>query len=148
MRTFSKISGLAGLRIGYCLADPQIIDYFNRVRQPFNTSLLAQAAALAALQDAEFRDRHCQLVRAERERYYQAFTRLGLFYVPSHANFVLVKLGARAPEIVRGLLRQGIIVRGMQAYSLPEYIRVSIGTAEENLRFLQALTKIMGKIPD
>jgi histidinol-phosphate aminotransferase len=143
MRTFSKIAGLAGLRIGYALADKEIINYFDRVRQPFNTSSLAQAAALAALEDGEFYERHVALVQNERRRYYDAFTRLGLFFLPSQANFVLFHLGPRAEDIFKKMLARGVILRWMGAYNLPEFIRVSIGKPEENIRCLADLERIL-----
>lgn len=143
MRTFSKIAGLAGLRIGYGLADAEIINYFNRVRQPFNTSVLAQAAACGAIADKQFMVRHRQLVIEQRQRYYQAFDELNLFYLPSQANFVLVKIGEQAARVAQELLLQGIIVRAMQSYNLPEFLRISIGLPTENLRCLEALRKLV-----
>ncbi len=143
MRTFSKIAGLAGLRIGYCLTSAEIAGYFNRVRQPFNTSSLAQAAALGALADHDFYNQHRRLVKDERLRYYQAFTRLGLFYLESQANFVLVQLGPKAGEIANQLLLQGVIVRPMHSYGLPEFLRISIGLPSENIRCIEALQKLL-----
>jgi histidinol-phosphate aminotransferase len=143
MRTFSKIAGLAGLRIGYALAAGEIIDYFNRVRQPFNTSLLAQAAALAALRDDEFQQRHQRLVRGERERYYKTLTSLGLFHLPSQANFILLRIGPLAQAVFEDMLKLGVILRWMGAYDLPEFIRISIGKPEENIRCLESLARVL-----
>lgn len=143
MRTFSKIAGLAGLRIGYALSSPIIIDYFNRVRQPFNTSLLAQAAALGALADNDFIQQHRRLVKDERNRYYQAFDAMGLFYLNSHANFILVKLGEQAGDIANKLLLRGVIVRAMHSYAMPEFLRISIGLPSENIRCIDELQKLI-----
>ena len=137
-RTFSKIYGLAGLRLGYALAHPAVADLMNRVRQPFNANSVALAAAVPALSDSEF-------VRASRELNFrgmamltEGFKRLELPYIPSRGNFVTVRVGDGA-EIYRRLLRRGVIVRPVAAYGLPEHLRVTIGTDPENVRFLDAL---------
>jgi histidinol-phosphate aminotransferase len=137
-RTFSKIYGLAGLRLGYALAHPAVADLMNRVRQPFNANSVALAAAVPALGDSEF-------VRASRELNFRGmavltdgFKRLELPYIPSRGNFVTVRVGDGA-EIYRRLLRRGVIVRPVAAYGLPEHLRVTIGTDTENVRFLDAL---------
>ena len=145
MRTFSKIVGLAGLRIGYALANEKIISYFNKVRQSFNTSMLAQVAALGALDDKDFIDRHVKLVLAERQRYYEAFTSMELFYLPSQANFILVRVGRQAQEVFHKMMRQGVIIRWMGSYNLPEFLRISIGLPEENQRCLDTLRQVLGK---
>jgi histidinol-phosphate aminotransferase len=137
-RTFSKAYGLAGLRVGYGLAQPELTDLLNRVRQPFNVNALAQAAALAALGDQAFLQRSYELNRAGLRELESAFTRLCLPYVPSRANFVLVKVGPAA-RVYQELLKRGVIVRPVGNYSLPEWLRVSVGLPEENARFLAAL---------
>ena len=137
-RTFSKAYGLAGLRVGYGLAQPQLTDLLNRVRQPFNVNSLAQAAALAALADSEFLARSDALNREGLRRLELAFSELGLPFVPSRGNFVLVKVGPAA-RVYQELLKRGVIVRPVGNYGLPEWLRVSVGLPEENARFLAVL---------
>ena len=138
-RTFSKAYGLAGLRVGYALAHPSVADIMNRVRQPFNVNSLALAAATAALDDMEFVARsYAENLRGMRQ-IEEGAARLGLAWIPSHGNFITVRVG-RANEVYRRLLRRGVIVRPVGGgYELPEHLRVTIGTAEENERFLAAL---------
>ncbi|MFA7666138.1 MAG: histidinol-phosphate transaminase [Burkholderiaceae bacterium] len=143
-RTLSKVYGLAGLRIGFALAQPELTDLMNRVRQPFNVNSLAQAAAVAALGDSDFLERSYQLNRAGKQRLEQAFTELGLEYVPSFGNFVLVRVGDAA-AVYEQLLRAGVIVRPVAGYGLPEWLRVSIGLPEENEKFLTALSSALGR---
>lgn len=144
MRTFSKIYGLAGLRLGYGIGSAELIAALEKIRQPFNINSLAQAAALAAMEDRGH-------VRATRENNRQGlqflettFRRLGLEHVPSHANFVLVRVGDGS-GITQALQQRGIIVRPMGGYQLPEWIRISVGTPEENQRFVDALRAILDK---
>jgi histidinol-phosphate aminotransferase len=137
-RTFSKAYGLAGLRVGYGFSHPLVIDLMNRVRQPFNVSDIAQAAAAAALLDDEFVAESMSLNRRGMKALTEGFARLGLSWIASHGNFVCVKVGKGA-EVFQRLLKQGVIVRPIGAYGLPEYLRVSIGTESENSRFLAAL---------
>ena len=137
-RTFSKAYGLAGLRVGYGLAHPQVADLMNRVRQPFNVSHIAQAAAVAALFDDEFVEQSRQLNRQGMNTLTEGFRRLRLSWIPSHGNFVSFKVG-QGTEIFLRLLSHGVIVRPIAAYGMPEYLRVSIGTEAENARFLSAL---------
>ena len=137
-RTFSKAYGLAGLRVGFGLARPAIIDLLNRVRQPFNVSSLALAAAAAALDDGEFLERTRALNAAGLAQLAAGFRQLGLPFIPSFGNFVAVKVGDSA-RIYQSLLRQGIIVRPVAAYQMPLYLRVSVGLAGENAAFLAAL---------
>ena len=141
-RTFSKAYGLAGLRIGFGLAHPAVADLMNRVRQPFNVSSIAQAAAIAALADHEFVQRSRMLNSRGMDLLTAGFQRLGLSWIPSRANFVAVRVG-RGAEVFQKLLRQGVIVRPIGSYGLPEYLRVSIGTEAENARFLTALEAVM-----
>ncbi len=138
LRTFSKAYGLAGLRVGYALAAPEAIDVLQRVRQPFNVNAAALVAAEAALQDDEFVERTRQMVVEGRAFLTAAFERLGLTYTPSVANFVLVKVG-RGREVCAALQRRGVIVRPMDGYRMPESIRVTVGTREENERFVREL---------
>jgi len=144
MRTFSKAYGLAGLRIGYGLAPAPIVAVFNRVRQAFNTSIPAQEGALAALSDEDFLRRAKEITWRGLRDFYACFERLGLWYAPSQANFVLTRIGPRAGEVFDQLLRRGVIVRKMHSYHLPEHLRVSVGLPEENARFIRELTDILG----
>ena len=137
-RTFSKAYGLAGLRIGYGIAQPPVTDLLNRVRPPFNVNTPAQAAALAALADTAFLERSYRLNRDGLAELARAFEALGLGYVPSYGNFILVHVGPAA-RVYEELLRRGIIVRPVANYGLPEWLRVTVGLPEENLRFLRAL---------
>ena len=141
-RTFSKAYGLAGLRVGYAIAQPGLSELFNRVRQPFNVNTLAQAAAIAALQDADFLQQSYENNAAGKQQLSQAFDMLGLRYVPSYGNFVLVQVGDAA-RINGELLKRGIIVRPTAGDGLPEWLRVSIGLPQENARFIEALTQIL-----
>ena len=137
-RTFSKAYGLAGLRVGYGLGSPEVIDLLNRVRQPFNVCSVGLAAAAAALFDDEFLQRSYELNRDGMVQLTEGFRRLGLDWIPSAGNFVTFKVGDGADVNLR-LLRQGVIVRPIAAYGMPEWLRVSIGLESENARFLEAL---------
>jgi histidinol-phosphate aminotransferase len=137
-RTFSKAYGLAGLRVGFALAHPDVADLMNRVRQPFNVSTVAQAAALAALDDTEFVRRSAELNARGMKQLTDGFTRLGRSYIPSFGNFVSFHAGA-AGQVYQRLLKQGVIVRPIGVYGLPEHLRVTIGLEHENERFLRAL---------
>ena len=142
LRTFSKIQGLANLRIGYGMASPEMIDILQKTRQPFNANGIAQAGALAGLGDTEHQVRTKAVTDEGRAFLQQTFATLGLEYVPGYANFVLVNVGdGRA--CFETLLKEGIIVRAMNSYKLPAWIRVSVGTMEENRRFAAALTRIV-----
>ena len=139
-RTFSKAYGLAGLRVGYALAHPSVADVMNRVRQPFNVNSIALTAARAALDDMEFVARSYAENLQGLKHIEEGSRALGLDYIPSHGNFITVRVG-KAPEIYKRLLRRGVIVRPVGGgYGLPEHLRVTIGTAEENERFLSALS--------
>jgi len=137
-RTFSKIYGLAGLRIGYGIAAPELIAALEKIRQPFNANLLAQTAALAALDD----DEHVRKTRSNNfgglEFFEKAFRVLDLEYVPSHANFILVRVG-EGQKVFDAMQKLGVITRPMGGYQLPEWIRISVGTKAENERALAAL---------
>ncbi len=145
LRTFSKIYGLSGLRAGYGLGPAELIDYLNRVRQPFNMNSLAQAAALAAIDD----DNHVQAsrsVNAEGLEYlYGELDRMGLEYVPTEANFFLIKVG-QGMDVYNALLKKGLIVRPMDSYGLGSYIRLTVGVSEENSRFISSLTEVLGEL--
>lgn len=139
-RTFSKIYGLAGLRIGYALASAEVADLMNRVRQPFNCNNLALAAVTAALDDHEFVTRSYELNRAGMEQILGGLKRFGFAHIPSHGNFLTFKAGDAA-ALNQKLLKQGVIVRPIGGYGMPEWLRVTIGTEIENLRFLDALDR-------
>ncbi len=145
-RTMSKAFGLAGLRVGFAIAQPVITDLLNRVRQPFNVNTLAQAAAVAALNDQPFLQKSAALNAAGYAQLTAAFTELKLDFVPSFGNFVLVKVGEAADAgatVNLALLRQGVIVRPVGNYKLPQWLRISIGLAEENAALIVALTKAL-----
>jgi histidinol-phosphate aminotransferase len=143
-RTLNKAYGLAGLRVGFALAHPQIADLMNRVRQPFNVNTIAQAAAAAALSDDEFVRQTRQVNDAGMLQITQGLAQLGLDYIPSYGNFVSFRVN-EANEVYQGLLRQGVIIRPIAAYEMPGYLRVSIGLESENARFLQALSECVKK---
>jgi histidinol-phosphate aminotransferase len=140
-RTFSKIYGLASFRVGYAVGPRQLIDYMNRVRAPFNVSTLAQVAALAALDDLDHVETSRSLNSKERRRVSEALTARGLKVTPSQANFVLVDVKRPARAVYDALLRKGVIVRPFA--SLPTSLRVTVGTARENDRFLTALAEVL-----
>jgi histidinol-phosphate aminotransferase len=143
LRTFSKIYGLAGLRVGYGIAAPKIIQLINRVREPFNVNLLAQKAAVAALQDKEFLQQSRDVVLKGKEYLYDSFARLKLEYVPSEANFIFLNLKRDSREVFMSLLKEGIIVRTGDIFGYPTWIRVTVGTPEQNKRFIASLEKIL-----
>ena len=144
LRTFSKTYGLAGLRIGYGFGPSELMDYLNRLRMPFNVNRLAQVAARAALQDADFLTRTRKLVLEGKDLLYRELARLGLTFIPSQANFVLIRVPRLGKEVYQAMLREGVIIRAMDAYGFPDYIRVNLGLPEENRRFLEALQKVLG----
>jgi len=142
VRTFSKIYGLAGLRVGFGVAHPELIGLMNRVRQPFNVSSLAQVAALAALDDDEHVARTRQCNRDGLAYLRAQCARIGLEYVPSWANFLMVRVGNGA-RVYEALLREGVIVRPMSVYGFPEHVRITVGTAAENERCVHALERVL-----
>ncbi len=142
LRTFSKIQGLANLRVGYGLASAEMIEILQKTRQPFNVNGLAMVGALAGLADEEHQKRTKAVTDEGRAFLQERFAALRLEYVPSHANFVLVNVGDGKLVFAR-LLEKGIIVRAMNSYKLPEWVRVSVGTMEENRRFVDALVEAM-----
>jgi histidinol-phosphate aminotransferase len=141
-RTFAKVHGLAALRVGYGVSDPRVADLLNRVRQPFNVNTLAQAAALAALDDAEHVAASVALNREGMAQLRVGCERLGFGYIPSVANFLTIDLGRPAALIYQALLREGCITRPIANYGLPNHLRVTIGMPAEIERFLAALEKV------
>src|SRR5512143_3059377 len=139
LRTFSKIYGLAGLRIGYGITKPEIAEFMNKVRQPFNTNSLAQAAALAALSDRKHVEKSIAINNEGKQYLYQSFQRLGVQYIPTEANFILFETAIDAKDVYAALLKQGVIIRPMGGKRL----RVTIGLPEENKRFVAELEKIV-----
>ncbi|MCX7822059.1 MAG: histidinol-phosphate transaminase [Syntrophobacterales bacterium] len=146
LRTFSKAYGLAGLRIGYGFADPEVADYLDRVRQPFNINMLAQVGALAALDDDEFLEKTRQTIWKGLDYLYEKIDEMGLKYVPSQANFFLIELPVSARSVYQALLRRGVIVRAMDSYGLERFIRVTVGLPEENERFISALREVLQEV--
>jgi histidinol-phosphate aminotransferase len=145
-RTFSKIYGLAGLRVGYGVSSAALADVLNRVRQPFNVNSIAQAAALAALDDTAHLERARRTNSEGMRQLVEGFTKLKLAYIPSVGNFVCVEVGDGA-KVYDALLRQGVIVRPIGNYGMPRHLRVTIGLPEENARFLEALAKAVNREP-
>lgn len=146
MRTFSKVYGLAGIRLGYGIAMPGVLAPMNQAKESFAVNLLAQAAGMGALQDTEFLQRTVAANEASRLYLYQQLDRLGLMYVPSHTNFVLVRIGPRASEVQQELLKQGVIVRPGGGYDLGEFLRVTVGTPEQDARFIEVLEKVLAQL--
>ena len=140
-QTFSKIYALAGLRIGYAVSSPQIADWFNRVRQPFNANAVAQAAALAALDDQDHLQQSIAMNREGLEQIMQGCRHLGLSYLPSTANFLCIEVGQQMLDIYKYLLEEGVVVRPVENYGLPHYLRVTIGRDNDNQAFLEGLGK-------
>lgn len=144
-RTFSKSYGLAGLRVGYAISHPQVAELMNRVRPPFNVNSVALAAAVAALQDAEHLQRTVKL-NAEGLRQLEAGCRsAGLEYIPSVGNFISIDVDRPAGQVYEALLREGVIVRPVANYGMPNHLRVTVGTAQENERFLSALNRVLAQ---
>ena len=145
-RTFSKVYGIASLRVGYGISHPQVADLMNRVRQPFNNNSLALAAAEAALADQAFVAETVSLCRTEMARLEKALAELGLRCLPSQANFLSVDFGRDAAPIHQALLHKGIIVRPTASYAMPNFLRVTIGTQAENDKFLSALREVLAAL--
>jgi len=143
MRTFSKSYGLAGLRVGFAITTPAIAQGLNTVREAFNVNSLGQIGAIAALDDVEYLKKGIELNRTGRDYFYTEFGRMGLSYVPSEANFVLVRTPVPGRELFGRLLKRGVIVRPVDGYGLKEYVRVSVGLPEENRRFIEALKEVL-----
>lgn len=143
LKTFSKSYGLAGLRVGYAVTKPELANYMNVARQPFNVNLLAQAGAVAALDDKKFLKSTRKVVLQGKDYLYDALAKMGLAYVPTVANFILVDMARDGVEVFNKMLKFGVIVRDMKQYGLKNFIRVTIGTKKENKRFIRVLKKII-----
>jgi histidinol-phosphate aminotransferase len=146
LRTFSKSYGLAGLRIGYAITTEGIAHSMNGVREAFNVNSLAQVAAIAALDDDEFLDRSIKLNEKGKMFFYKRLERLDLEYRPTAANFILIKVPIPGRELFKLLLKKGVVVRPVDGYGLPEYIRVSIGLPDENRRFFSSLEEVLREL--
>lgn len=144
VRTFSKAYGLAGLRVGYALSHASVADLLNRVRQPFNVNTLAQAAALSALGDQDFIEKTRTLNEKQMRWLSKQFDALGLAFVPSFANFIMVEVGD-GEAVFQALLEQGVIVRPLAGYGLPNWVRISIGLPEENTRLIDTLKSVLAE---
>jgi histidinol-phosphate aminotransferase len=144
-RTLSKAYGLAGLRVGFGVGQPDLVDLMNRVRQPFNVNLVALAGATAALNDDAYIAQSVENNRAGMQQLLAAFAKLALDHIPSYGNFVCVKIGSahRTAAVNNALQQQGVIVRPIAGYAMPEYLRISIGLPQENARFIEALEKAL-----
>ncbi len=145
LRTFSKAYGLAGLRIGYGAASKEMVQYLHKVRQPFNVNSVAQAAVVAALDDTFFLWRTKWLVVRGRKFFYRELKKLGLEYLPSQANFILINMKTDGQEVYQYLLRQGMIVRPMTSYKLPDWIRITIGRRGQNVQLVKLLKSYLAK---
>jgi len=144
LRTFSKIYGLAGLRVGYAIAVPEVAGFLNQVREPFPVNRLAQAAAEAVLDDVDYVERSFENNRAGKTFLAGAMSALGLRHLPSQANFILVDLGRPAAEVAERLFARGVIIRPGAMWRLPTWARITIGTPEENARLVEALSAVLG----
>lgn len=147
LRTFSKIYGLAGIRVGYGIAREDLIAHISRVKEPFNVNSLAQVGARACLRDREHVARVKEETMAGREYLYRELTDLGLSYVPTETNFLLVDTGRDSRQVFQALLREGVIVRSGDIFGLPAHVRVTIGGEEENRRFVEALARVLDVTP-
>jgi len=143
LRTFSKIAGIAGVRIGYGIAKPELIGYLNRVVNPFTTNRLAQVAALASLDDEEHRKKVLRSNQEGKRYLYRELKAIDLFYLPTEANFIFIDLKADSEIVFEKLLKKGVIIRPGKTWGCPNFIRVTIGTPYENERFIQALKEVM-----
>ena len=144
-RTFSKAYGLAGLRVGYSVSSPELADLLNRVRQPFNVNSIALQSAVLALRDQEHIERTIQFNRAGMAQLVTGLDSMGVHFIPSSANFISIDMEQTAMPVYEQFLRQGIIVRPIASYGMPNHLRVTVGLAQENDRFLTALAKILSK---
>ncbi|MBF0569387.1 MAG: histidinol-phosphate transaminase [Candidatus Omnitrophica bacterium] len=142
-RTFSKIYGLAGLRIGYAAASPEVADLMNRAREPFNVTSLAQVAAMAALEDSAYYQKILREIGQERELLCKSLAKMGIEFSKGCTNFIQVKVPRDSREVAQALLKKGVIIRDMSVWGLQNYIRVTIGTPKENLKFLKALKDVI-----
>ncbi len=143
LRTFSKAYGLAGLRIGYGVMNPELAGVIHRIRQPFNTSLLAQAGAVAALEDENFLNQTVQTVHKGLDYLFEELSKANIQYFPTQSNFFLIDTKKNADSVFNAMLKLGVIVRSMTSYGYPEYIRVNTGLPKENERLIQALKQVL-----
>jgi histidinol-phosphate aminotransferase len=147
LRTFSKLYGLAGLRVGFGVGDPQVIELIHRIKPPFSVSGIAERLALAALEDTEFAWRTLEDCAREKRYFAAELGRLGLDYVPSHTNFVLVDTRRDCLEVFQRLMARGLIVRPARQYGLPTSVRITVGRHHENVRLFQELPGVLGELP-
>ena len=147
LRTFSKLYGLAGLRVGYGVGDPAVIELIHRIKPPFGVSAVAEALALAALEDSQFAWKTLEDCAREKRYFYAELARLELDYVPSHTNFVLVDTKRDCLEVFQHLMARGLIVRPAKQYGLPTSVRITVGQHHENVRLFQELPKVLGELP-
>jgi histidinol-phosphate aminotransferase len=143
LRTFSKLAGLAGARVGYAMATPEIIGYLQRVVEPYGMCSLSQAAALASLDDDEHREKVLALSRSGRDFFHSRFEQMGFTHSRSETNFVFVKVGQDAETVYKKMRTQGVLIRPILGWSSGDYIRISIGTCEQNERCLQVLEEVL-----
>jgi histidinol-phosphate aminotransferase len=143
LKTFSKTYGLAGLRVGYAVTNPQLASYMEIARQPFNVNLLAQVAAVAALEDKKFIKKSRKVILEGKNYLYDALNKLGIAYVPSVTNFIFIDVARDGVTVFKDMLKYGVIVRDMRQYGFKNFIRVSIGTKKENERFIKVLKKVI-----
>jgi histidinol-phosphate aminotransferase len=142
LRTFSKIYGLGGIRIGYGVAHPELIQYLRQVKEPFNVNTLAQVGALAALRDGDHVNRTLNLVRTEKTFLYDELSAMGIRFIPSEANFIFIDVGMDAKSLFQEMLKRGIIIRPGDIWNMPNFVRLTIGTREQNLMFIKALKDV------
>ena len=145
-RTFSKAYGLAGLRIGYGVSSVEVSDYLNRVRQPFNVNSMAMAGALAALEDKAHLDNSLRINREGLAQYEAFFKTMDLDWIPTAGNFISVDLKCDGREVFNQLLHEGVITRPVDNYGMPSFLRITIGTRDENTRCIEALAKVLDKV--
>jgi len=143
LRTFSKVYGLGGIRIGYGVSKPELIHLLRQVKEPFNVNVLAQVGALAALRDQEHLERTVNLIHREKDFLYGELSSMGLKFIRTEANFIFIDVGLDSTVLFQGMLQRGIIVRPGAVWQLPHFIRLTIGTREQNLRFIRALQDIL-----
>ncbi|HHU32165.1 MAG: histidinol-phosphate transaminase [Zhaonellaceae bacterium] len=146
LRTFSKIYGLAGLRVGYGIAAPELISLINKAREPFNVNLLGQIGAQAALADTEFVEISREKNAAGKNTLYKYFSEMGFKYWPTQTNFIWVRINTDCRPVFQRLLREGVIIRTGDIFGYPDFIRVTVGTEEQNERFIQALGKVLKEL--
>ena len=146
LRTFSKAYGIAGIRLGYAIAWPELLAPLRAATESFPVNRLAQVAGLAALEDGEFMQRTIETNRSGRQYLCRAFERLGLKYAPSHTNFILVHIGIQAKAVFQRLLERGVIVRPCAGYDLPEYLRITVGTEAQNTRLIETLGAVLAHV--